>query len=308
MTSTNILYVECEPALFTTVKVFLEKNGAFDVTVCKSGVEALKLLAVQHFDAIVSEFLMPEMSGIEFLSYIRQNGDDTPFIFFTRTCGEDAVIEALNNGADFYIKKNDNPVSQFSLLMEKIEFLISRKQKKTVFSETEPGIIFNGNPVPLALVSVPEAVFVAVNDMFLQSLGYTREEVIGKSTKELGIFADNTDIDRLRSELNNKQFVNGMELQLRLKSGEITICRFFSRIVVIGEKKYTLSTIVDITERKKTEKALKNEIIMRRILIDQSLDGIVTLDKSGKVFETNQSFADMLGYTTEEVRNMSVWD
>jgi PAS domain S-box-containing protein len=54
--------------------------------------------------------------------------------------------------------------------------------------------------------------------------------------------------------------------------------------------------------------ALANEEIRRRILVEQSSDGIVILDESGKVYEANQRFADMLGYTPEELRQLHVFD
>ncbi|MGD9117486.1 MAG: PAS domain S-box protein [Dehalococcoidia bacterium] len=64
----------------------------------------------------------------------------------------------------------------------------------------------------------------------------------------------------------------------------------------------------DITERKQSEETLADELTRRRILIDQSRDGIVILDFNGKVYEANQRFADMLGYTYEEAQELSVWD
>ncbi len=64
----------------------------------------------------------------------------------------------------------------------------------------------------------------------------------------------------------------------------------------------------DITERKKAEEALADEATRRRILINQSLDGIVVLDENSKVYEANQRFAEMLGYTPEEVRELHTWD
>jgi PAS domain S-box-containing protein len=53
---------------------------------------------------------------------------------------------------------------------------------------------------------------------------------------------------------------------------------------------------------------LEQESIRRRILIDQSRDGIVIIDQDGKVYEANRSFADMLGYTLDEIRLMYMWD
>ena len=64
----------------------------------------------------------------------------------------------------------------------------------------------------------------------------------------------------------------------------------------------------DITERKQMENALAEEAIRRRVLFEQSKDGIVILDQYGKVYEANQQFADMLGYSLEEVQQLHVWD
>jgi PAS domain S-box-containing protein len=64
----------------------------------------------------------------------------------------------------------------------------------------------------------------------------------------------------------------------------------------------------NITERKKQEQALADEATRRRLLVDQSLDGIAVLDVDAKVVEANQRFAEMLGYTLEEVRELHTWD
>jgi PAS domain S-box-containing protein len=58
----------------------------------------------------------------------------------------------------------------------------------------------------------------------------------------------------------------------------------------------------------KIEKLLRPEIFWRRILIEESRDGIVILDQNGKVKESNKKFAHMLGYSMEEIRKLHVWD
>lgn len=75
-----------------------------------------------------------------------------------------------------------------------------------------------------------------------------------------------------------------------------------------GKLQYLLATWVDITERKQAEEKLADELTRHRILIDQSRDGIVILNEKGKVYEANRRFAEMLGYTPEEVRKLGVWD
>jgi len=75
-----------------------------------------------------------------------------------------------------------------------------------------------------------------------------------------------------------------------------------------GDPESILTVFKDITERKKMEKALRDEALRRRILVDQSRDGIVILDQNGRVYESNIQFAAMLGYSAEEMRNLSVFD
>ena len=61
-------------------------------------------------------------------------------------------------------------------------------------------------------------------------------------------------------------------------------------------------------DRQKMEDLLRDEISWRRILVEQSRDGIVVLDQNGKVYEANKCYADMLGYSMEEVYQLHVWD
>lgn len=61
-------------------------------------------------------------------------------------------------------------------------------------------------------------------------------------------------------------------------------------------------------ELKNIETLLRDEVFWRRILIEESRDGIVILDQNGKVFEANKIYADMLGYSMEEVHQLHVWD
>lgn len=67
-------------------------------------------------------------------------------------------------------------------------------------------------------------------------------------------------------------------------------------------------SLQDISDRKLAEKGLEMEAMKRRILIEQSADGIVIIDHNGKVFEANKKFASMLGYTEEEITSLYMWD
>ena len=108
------LFVDDEPALLEVAKAFIESEGNVHVDVATSAEAALDVLSTQRYDAIVADYQMPGMNGIEFLKALRGKRDNTPFILFTGRGREEVVIEALNNGADFYLQKGGDPKCQFA--------------------------------------------------------------------------------------------------------------------------------------------------------------------------------------------------
>jgi len=81
--SLSVLYVDDEPALLEIGKLFLQRSGEFVVSTCESAPDAIRLLSEASFDAIISDYQMPEMDGVQFLQHLRQHGNTTPFIIFT---------------------------------------------------------------------------------------------------------------------------------------------------------------------------------------------------------------------------------
>jgi PAS domain S-box-containing protein len=99
------------------------------------------------------------------------------------------------------------------------------------------------------------------------------------------------------------------EAELRSAKGTIKWCRAIGRAIrTDGKAVAVYGTFQDITELKKAEQALADELVRRRLLVEQSRDGIVMLDEDGAVVEANRKYAEMLGYTPEEVLNLHVWD
>jgi PAS domain S-box-containing protein len=138
-----------------------------------------------------------------------------------------------------------------------VEEELLQKNEDLRVSETKFALVFKSNPVSLTLVSATDGTFVDVNDAFVANTGYTREEVIGRISGELGIFPDPGEYEDLVSRLRNRQNVEGMELQIRKKTGELRLCRFSSGIILMGDRPYILSTVEDITERRNAELAFQ---------------------------------------------------
>lgn len=80
----RVIYVDDEPDLLKIGKIFLEKTGEFSVSTIGSAPAALELLAKEQFDAIISDYQMPDLDGIEFLIELRTRFGKIPFILFCR--------------------------------------------------------------------------------------------------------------------------------------------------------------------------------------------------------------------------------
>jgi len=101
----SVLYVDDDPDTRGRVKFFLEAGGEVSVLTADSADGAHVLLVDQRFDVIVSDYQMSGTDGIAFLKQIRAAGNEIPFILFAERSREEAVIEAFNSGAQFYLLK-----------------------------------------------------------------------------------------------------------------------------------------------------------------------------------------------------------
>ena len=118
--SIHILHLDDEPIILEITRMYLEKTGRVSVDTTTNPQEAIRLLSSSRYDAVISDYEMPVMDGIEFLKEIRECGHDLPFILFTGRGREEVVIRAFNNGATFYLQKGGDPGSQFAELAKKV--------------------------------------------------------------------------------------------------------------------------------------------------------------------------------------------
>jgi PAS domain S-box-containing protein len=124
----SVLYVDDDPILLETTKLFLERKHGFSIDTALSAPEALEQLKTRRFDIIISDYQMPDMDGIEFLKYLRSSGNSIPFIIFTGKGREEVVVEAYKAGADSYVLKGGDPRVLFTDLVRQIEQIVSRRK------------------------------------------------------------------------------------------------------------------------------------------------------------------------------------
>jgi len=131
----SILYVDDDPYLLELGKLCLEDTGEFHIDTVESARDALDILQHRDYDAVISDYQMPEMDGIDFLKILRKKNPTLPFIIFTGKGREEIAITAFENGADFYHQKGGDQDTQFAELSHKIRKSVEQFQTKLALRE-----------------------------------------------------------------------------------------------------------------------------------------------------------------------------
>ncbi|HUH79533.1 MAG TPA: response regulator [Methanoregula sp.] len=184
----SVLYVDDEPDLLEIGKEFLEQSGQFTVDIIPSASAALTLLGTKNYDAIISDYQMPGMNGIEFLKKVRNAGNAIPFILFTGRGREEIVIQALNEGADFYLQKGGEPVSQFTELAYKIRQAVQRRMAEACIKDHERREADIINFLPDATFAIDtNGRVIAWNQAIEEMTGFSSADMLGKGDYEYAI-------------------------------------------------------------------------------------------------------------------------
>ncbi|MEI6532398.1 MAG: PAS domain S-box protein [Candidatus Roizmanbacteria bacterium] len=135
--------------------------------------------------------------------------------------------------------------------------------------------IFENNPSLMAISSLPDRAFIDANKSFLTKLGYTKEEVIGKTSQELNLFVNIEEQKKIAEILKNIGYIHDVDLQVKTKSGEILDGLFFGEIIETQGKQYFLTVMVDQTDNKqvKEEMAKKNKQLetINKVMVNREL-------------------------------------
>jgi PAS domain S-box-containing protein len=184
----SVLYVDDESDLLEIAKIFLESSKEFRVDTVPSARQGLEILQTTPYDLILSDYQMPDMDGIQFLKEVRSIFGDIPFILFTGKGREEVVIEAINNGADFYVQKGGDPRSQFAELAHKIRIAVERRKSVDALRDSEQRLADIINFLPDATFAIDiNGVVIAWNRAIETMTGVKPDKILGKGNYEYAI-------------------------------------------------------------------------------------------------------------------------
>ncbi len=160
---------------------------------------------------------------------------------------------------------------------------------------------FHLSPVMKTITRLHDGVIIDANLKFIETMGYTREEVIGRTYEDLGLFENYKRRDKLLKSLEKTGTITNYESSYRSANGQKRACLISACKIQIAEEEYILAHGIDITERKQMEYALEESQQRMRDIIDFLPDATFVIDEQGKVIAWNRAIEEMSGVTAESM-------
>jgi DNA-binding NtrC family response regulator len=130
MEKRNILVVDDKDFMRESISEVLRRKG-YDVKTVPSGAEAMEAFMRELFDLVISDYKMPQMTGVELLQNIKAVNPDVPFLIFTGFGDIKTAVEAMEKGAFTFLEKDDQ-------LLQKIELMVDRAlQHRSLITENK---------------------------------------------------------------------------------------------------------------------------------------------------------------------------
>ncbi len=183
-----------------------------------------------------------------------------------RAMGKLNSLSALRaDGSEFPIEAsisqitvNDQPL--YTVILRDIT---ERKRVEDALLKSEERFskAFRVSPAALSISRLADGLFVDINDSFLRMYGYTREEVIGRTSTDLQMMPSSEERAALTQQLRQHGTIHNYELTSRNKSGQTLIVLFSTELIELHNESHILAILFDITDRKRAEAQLHETML-----------------------------------------------
>ncbi|MFT3751688.1 MAG: PAS domain S-box protein [Paludibacter sp.] len=160
--------------------------------------------------------------------------------------------------------------------------------------EQKLSIAYHAVPYAIIITRKEDGCIIDVNEGFQQISKYSRDEVIGKNSRELHLWSHNDERDLLVTELQKNGVVKDLEFDFRIKSGDMVVGNLSCINISVDDQDCMLSVITDITEQKRVESEIKkSRDILKKLVVNlQTEHEIEKINLASQIDNTlNQSLA-----------------
>ncbi len=220
-----------------------------------------------------------------------------------------------------------NAKGELSAVIETLADITQRKMAEEALRISEEKFYkaFHSSPVGVVINSKAEGRFIEANEAFFRMLGYSREEVIGHSSLELGLWVDPGERRRIIEQSDKEGAVRNVEVRIRIKTGETRLLLWSSDLLTLEGEQCLIITVRDVTSQKENERLLlksKAELTVKHEQLsalfsqvetikrewEQTLDCIsdivILLDRERRVVRCNRAMVEFVGISFENILGM----
>lgn len=172
--------------------------------------------------------------------------------------------------------------------------------------------LFRNNPALMALYSYPDGQIMDVNESFLKVLGFTRDDIVGKTLRDLKIYSDEGAMDMMIGELKEKGLIKNRELSIRARNKTLKRGLLTAEIMESQGHKYFLTVMVDITEQHAHHNTLQLLVEMAKSFINlpvEKADSAINnaLKTIGKFVGADRSYVFRYNFRNNTFTNTYEW-
>jgi len=320
----RVLHIDDEEDFLYLTKEFIEKmsEGEIEVESLKDASKVIERLKSNEIDVVVCDYLMEQLNGLDLLKTIKQEELNIPFIIFTGRGREEVVIDALNLGANYYIRKGSDARSQYTELVHQIRTVHHHKNAEEALKKREQELkeerdltqlYLNEAGVMFVIINQDEIVEL-INKEVTNVLGYSEKDLIGKNwfTK---VYSSDI-VDEIR--FNFQQVMVGLEkptpyseIDIINKFGERRIIAWHNTAITDESGKIIklLGIGEDITKRKEIEEAIRESDARYRGFVENFAGIAFQGSIDFRPFFFHGAVEEITGYTEEDfVRGKLTWE
>ncbi|NVO01298.1 MAG: PAS domain S-box protein [Bacteroidetes bacterium] len=175
---------------------------------------------------------------------------------------------------------------------------VSRNLSEIAFSESKFHEVFDNSPEIMAISEIDSGIFIDANKIFLNTLGYTKSEIIGKKSSDLKLFQDPLIRSEIVQKINNNITLENENVITQTKNGQLLNFLFSATKIKIQTKEYLLTSASDVTQIKNIEKKLNHNLLQQTLLADISQN----LNSLNKIEQKLNDTIELLGKHTNVSR------
>lgn len=185
---------------------------------------------------------------------------------------------------------------------------MNEQQNDDANAETRFAAIFYHSPIGIVMTRIQDSVIVEVNAAWMKLIGYTREEALGHTALELGLWENPHDRQRLLDHLDAQGRIDGFEAVLCQKGGGQCHALISAEYLVLKHERFLILQLVDLTARKQSELSLRESEERHRLLFETMAQGVVYFHPDGYIIDANPAAQRILGLTLDQLRGRTSHD